>query len=199
MEEPKDALREIQTGSGDAIKVFSGGFNSAMTGLSQMAGQEIKISNMEFKKVPIKDVPGLFGGPEALIIAVYLEISGKTNGQMCVIYEPKVAFDLIDLLMGQPSGSTHELTEMERSALGEVGNIMGSFFLNYISDTTGLSFQPSPPVVMMDMAGAILDTTLAGLMEFTDEIYIMETVFGTNDRQVAGTFLVIPNPETETY
>lgn len=194
MEEPKNALQEIQTGSGEAIKVFSGGFTNAMAGLSQMAGQEIKISRMEFKKVAIKDVPGLFGGPEALIIGVYLQISGKTNGQMVVVYEPKVAFDLIDLLLGQPPGSTHELTEMERSALGEVGNIMGSFFLNYVSDTTGLSFQPSPPAVMMDMAGAILDNTLAGLMEHTDEIYLMETVFGTNDRQVAGTFLVIPDP-----
>jgi hypothetical protein len=50
---------------------------------------------------------------------------------------------------------------------------------------------------MMDMAGAILDATLAGLMEFSDDIYIMETVFGTHDRQVSGTFLVIPDPGLE--
>jgi chemotaxis protein CheC len=196
MDEPKDALREIQTGSGEAIKVFSGGFSNAIAGLSKMANQDIQIRQLEFKKVPIKDVAGFFGGPEAPIIAVYLEISGKTEGQMVVIYEPKVAFDLIDLLMGQAAGSTHELNDMERSVLGEVGNIMGSFFLNYISDTTGLSFQPSPPAVMMDMAGAILDTTLANLLEYTEDIYIMESTFGTTDRQVAGTFLVIPNPET---
>jgi chemotaxis protein CheC len=192
-----DALQEIQTGNHEAVRVFSGGFTNAMTGLSQMAGQEIKISRMEFKKVPVTDVSALFGGPEALIIAVYLEISGKTNGQMVVVYEPQVAYDLIDLLLGQPQGTTRELSEMERSTLGEVGNIMGSFFLNYISDTTGIRFQPSPPAVMMDMAGAILDATLAGLMEFSDDIYIMETVFGTNDRQVAGTFLVIPDPGLE--
>ena len=192
-----DALQEIQTGSHEAVKVFSGGFTNAMTGLSQMAGQEIKISRMEFKKVPVKEVSALFGGPEALIIAVYLEISGKTNGQMVVVYEPQVAYDLIDLLLSQSQGTTRELSEMERSTLGEVGNIMGSFFLNYVSDTTGIRFQPSPPAVMMDMAGAILDASLAGLMEFSDDIYIMETVFGTNDRQVAGTFLVIPDPGLE--
>jgi chemotaxis protein CheC len=195
--ENKNALQEIQTGSNEAVKVFSGGFNNAMAGLSQMAGQEIKITSMNFRKVAVKDVSSLFGGPEALIIAVYLEISGKTNGQMVVVYEPKVAFDLIDLLLGQPPGSTQELSEMERSTLGEVGNIMGSFFLNYISDTTGLRFQPSPPAVMMDMAGAILDATLAGLMEYSDDIYILETVFGTHDRQVSGTFLVIPDPGLE--
>jgi chemotaxis protein CheC len=195
--ENRNALQEIQTGSHDAIQVFSGGFSNAMAGLSQMAGQEIKVSSMNFKKVPVKDVSGLFGGPEALIIAVYLEISGKTNGQMVVVYEPKVAYDLIDLLLGQPQGSTRELSEMERSTLGEVGNIMGSFFLNYVSDNTGFRFMPSPPAVMMDMAGAILDATLAGLMEFTDDIHIMETVFGTHDQLVAGTFLVIPDPGLE--
>jgi len=195
--EARDALQEIQTGSHDAVKVFSGGFDNAMAGLSQMAGQEIKVTSMDFRKVPVKDVTELFGGPEALIIAVYLEITGKSNGQMVVVYEPNVAFDLIDLLLCQPQGTTRELSEMERSTLGEVGNIMGSFFLNYISDNTGVSFQPSPPAVMMDMAGAILDATLAGLMEFSDDIYIMETVFGTRDRQVSGTFLVMPDPGLE--
>jgi chemotaxis protein CheC len=193
----QDALQGINLNSQGALKVFSGGFNNAMVGLSQMSGQEIKVTSMNLKKVPIKDIPGEFGGPEALIIAVYLEISGKSNGHMIVVYEPKVAFDLIDLLLGQSPGSTKELSEMERSTLGEVGNIMGSFFLNHISDTTGMRFMPSPPAVMMDMAGAILDATLAGLMEFSDDIYIMETVFGTNNRQVAGTFLVIPDPVLE--
>jgi chemotaxis protein CheC len=113
---------------------------------------------------------------------------------MAVIYDPKVAFELVDLLLGQPNGTTIELSDMERSTLGEVGNIMGSFFLNYISDSTGQRFMPSPPAVMMDMAGAVLDATLANILAYTDETYVMETVFGTNDRQVAGTFLVMPDP-----
>jgi chemotaxis protein CheC len=193
----RNALREIQLGNQDAIQVFCGGFNNAISGLAQMAGQEIKITSMEFKKIMVKDVTKLFGGPEALIIAVYLEINGVTNGQMVVVYEPKTAFELVDLLLGQKSGSTQELADMASSTLGEVGNIMGSFFLNYISDNTGLRFLPSPPAVMMDMAGAILDSALAGLLEQTDIIYIIETVFGTSDRQVSGTFLVIPHPGME--
>lgn len=192
-----DILQGISPDNNEVVRIFSGGFNNAIAGLSQMAGQEMVISSINFKKVPIRDIPCLFGGPEALIIVVYLEISGKSNGHMVVIYEPKVAFDLIDLLLCQDQGSTTELSEMETSTLGEVGNIMGSFFLNHVSDTTGLSFQPSPPAVMMDMAGAVLDAVLAGLMEYSDEIHIMETVFGTNDRQVSGTFLVIPDAELE--
>jgi len=194
---PKNKLQDMVAGSQEMKAIFGGGINNAVIGLSQMAGQDIKIVSMNVKKVLVKDIPGLFGGPEALIIAVYLEISGQSNGHMVVVYEPKVAFDLVDLLLGQPYGSTTELCDMERSTLGEMGNIMGSFFLNFISDTTGNRFQPSPPAVMMDMAGAVLDSALASVLAYSDDTYIVETVFGTNDRQVSGTFLVIPDPELE--
>ena len=195
--ESRNNLQEMVSGNQEMKAIFGGGVNNAVIGLSQMAGQEIKIVSMSVKKVMVKDIPDLFGGPEALIIAVYLEISGKSNGHMVVVYEPKVAFDLVDLLLGQPYGSTKELSDMERSTLGEMGNIMGSFFLNFISDTTGNRFQPSPPAVMMDMAGAVLDAALANVLAYSDDTYIVETVFGTNDRQVSGTFLVIPDPELE--
>jgi chemotaxis protein CheC len=195
--ESKNNLQEMVSGSQEMQAIFGGGVNNAVIGLSQMAGQEIKVVSLNLKRVLVKDISGMFGGPEALIIAVYLEISGKSNGHMVVIYQPKVAFDLVDMLLGQPSGSTTALADMERSTLGEMGNIMGSFFLNYISDSTGNRFQPSPPAVMMDMAGSILDAALANVLAYSESTYIVETVFGTHDRQVSGTFLVIPDPEME--
>ena len=191
------ALPGMNLTEADAARVFGGGINNAVAGLSQMSGQDIKVTSLTFRKIPVRDIPGLFGGPEAPIIAVYLEISGKTRGHMVVAYQPEVAFALIDLLLGQPPGSTHELSEMERSTLGEVGNIMGSFFLNHISDTTGFRCYPSPPAVMMDMAGAILDAALANVLEYSEYTYVIDTTFGTNDRQVSGTFLVIPQPGIE--
>jgi chemotaxis protein CheC len=173
-----------------AIELFSGGVNNAVTGLSKMVGRDIKIANISCRKVPVKDIPDLFGGPEAYIVGVYLAISGDTSGHIFVAYEPKVAFELIDMLLGQDPGSTGQLEDMERSVLGEVGNIMGSFFLNYVSDNTNVRLQPSPPAVMMDMAGAILDSTLASIIEYSDYVYIIETVFGTLDRHVVGNFMV---------
>lgn len=190
-------LKELGFGNDNAAELIGGGVNNAVVGLSQMAGQDIKVISMIIKKVPVKEITNLFGGPEALIIAVYLEISGNSNGHMVIVYVPNVAYDLVDMLLGQPAGTTKELSDMERSTLGEVGNIMGSFFLNYLSDSTGQRVMPSPPAVMMDMAGAVLDATLANIMAYSDETYVMETVFGTNDRQVAGTFLVMPDPGLE--
>jgi chemotaxis protein CheC len=178
----------------DSIELINKAIGNAVKGLSQMAGQDINIINLTIDKVLVKEILNLFGGPDALIIAVYLKIKGKSDGHIVLIYKPHEAYDLIDLLLGQPSGTTKELSDMECSALGEVGNIMGSFFLNYLSDIAGQSYQPSPPVVMMDMAGAVLDDTLASILVYCDEIYIIEAIFGANTRQVSGTFLVLPVP-----
>jgi chemotaxis protein CheC len=180
--------------SSEQIEMLRTGVSNAVKGLSQMVGQDIKIANINLNKVQVKDIPELFGGPQEMMVAVYLAICGNTNGHMIAIYQPQTAFDLIDMLLGQPVGSTKELSEMERSVLGEVGNIMGSFFLNHLSNTTGNSLQPSPPAVLMDMAGAILEVATVSVMEQCDQTYVIETIFESSDRQVAGTFLVMPVP-----
>jgi len=175
-------------------EMLSGGIANAVSGLSQMVGKEVRLTSFSLMKIPIKDVPDLFGGPEALVVAVYLELSGYSQGHIILVYQPQTAFDLVDMLLGRPQGSTKTLPEYEQSVLGEVGNLMGSFFLNHLANSTGERFQPSPPAVMMDMAGAVLDIALGQVLAFSDNTYVVDTTFGTDDRQVAGTFLVVPIP-----
>lgn len=175
--------------------LVSQGIGNSIEGLSQMVGQEIRATALEPRVVDIRQVPELFGGAEMLTVGIYLRVTGAATGHMLLVYQPKAAFELLDMLMGTGQGGTQELGEMEESALGEMGNIMGSFFLNSLADSTGMSFYPTPPAVMMDMAGAVLDVALAEIMMETDEACIVESTFGTQDQQVSGTFLVIPSPD----
>jgi chemotaxis protein CheC len=101
------------------------------------------------------------------------------------------------MLLGNPDGTTTALDEMERSVLGEIGNVMGSHFLNTLSDYTGLDLRVSPPEVMMDMAGAILDPALAELMAVADEATVVESSFSAQGREINGKFLVMPNPNLQ--
>ncbi len=174
------------------IELLRSGVNNAISGLSQMVGRDIRVTALSFDRVPVKNVPDLFGGPECLIVGVYLGISRGAQGHMLVAYHPKNAFDLVDLLLDRPAGSTTKLSEMEQSVLGEVGNIMGSFFLNRMADGTGSTLLPSPPAVMMDMAGAILDGALGSVLDHSDFAYVINTKFGTRDRNLAGIFMVVP-------
>lgn len=179
-------------------ELVSKGVRNALNGLSDMVGKEIEISNLEARYIAIKDVAYLVGGPEQRTAAIYLSVSGAAEGHMIVIYRADTAFELIDLLLGQDPGTTDALGEMEISALGEMGNIVGSFFLNALADATGLKLRVSPPSVMMDMAGAILDAVLAEIMLDADEALVMQTSFGTEDTQINGTFLCLPSPSLQT-
>ena len=176
-------------------ELVSEGSANAISGLSQMIGQDIQVTSLNARVVPVNDTPDLVGGWEEVTLGVYLAVTGDATGHMFMVYKPETAMGLADLLMGEPPGTTKNLEEMEESALGEVGNIMGSFFLNALSDATGFSFQPSPPAVMMDMAGAILDVALSDIIQESDDALIVETGFSTEDRQIEGTLLVMPSPD----
>ena len=113
---------------------------------------------------------------------------------MVLVYPPEIAFEMVDLAMGDEPGTTTDLGEMETSVLAEIGNVMAASFLRTIADSTGLDLRISPPAVMLDMAGAILDACIADIMSHSDEAILVETVFGSVDHQITGTFLVLPSP-----
>lgn len=173
------------------------GVTNAISGLSQMCETDIKAYSIEAKRIPVIDIPDLLGGPEAMVAGVYLQMSGAGSGHIVIVCDPESAFDMIDMLMGEPQGTTTEFDEMEQSVLGEVGNVMGSQFLKTLADATGLDLRVSPPAVMMDMSASILDATLADLLSQTDEILILNTTFGTENHKINGKFLALPNPELQ--
>ncbi|MEE8419722.1 MAG: chemotaxis protein CheC [Dehalococcoidales bacterium] len=172
--------------------LVSRGISNSLSGLSQMIGEELSVKGLDVKHFPAKDAVDLLGGPEKLAVGIYLTIHGDAEGHLMLIHDPKIAFDLIDSQLGQPIGSTKDLGEMERSVLGEMGNITGSFFLNALADATNLTLTPSPPVVMVDMAGAILSIALTDIMQEQDSVLAVKASFGTATNQIDGTFMILP-------
>ena len=169
------------------------GIDNAMTGLATMVNREIRMSSLSLKQVPASEAPNLVGGADKMVIGIYLAFEGDATGHLMLVHQPDVALAIIDMLLGNAPGTTGDLNEMEQSALGEMGNIIGSSFLNAIADALALRLQPSPPEVILDMAGAILDVAFAEILQQTDDVIVAETSFGTSDRQARGTFLVIPS------
>ena len=173
--------------------IASEGIKNAADGFSGMVGRRIEVSNPEIELVPLLTIPEIVGGLEDDAVGVYLRFEGDMIGQIMMIIPHQKALELVDLLMGLEKGTTKRLGSLERSALGELGNLCGTFFLNSIAKTVGASFRPSPPAIMVDMLGAILDIVVATAGGVNEHVLLMHANFMDGVRFVETDFWVIPD------
>lgn len=173
------------------------GSSRAISGLSEMVNQEMTVTAFSLEEVSLENATSLIGQADDLVVGIYLLFTGNATGHLMLAFQPEIAFGLVDMAMDLPSGSTQDLGEMERSVLGEMGNIVGSFFLNAVADGAGISLIPSPPAVVMDMAGAIIGSVMAEAWEECESLTGIRLVFSTPARQIEGRFLVLPNFDTQ--
>lgn len=171
------------------------GSTTAVSGLSQMVNKEFTITALNIEEVSTRNATGLIGKADDLVIGIYLLFSGNANGHILLAFKPEIAFELVDMAMGSPTGSTNTLGEMERSVLGEMGNIVGSFFLNGVADSVGLRLMPSPPAVVEDMAGALIGSVLVEAFRDNDSLFVIKLLFSSSSREIEGKFLVLPSFE----
>jgi chemotaxis protein CheC len=182
--EQLDALREIgNVGAG----------NSA-TALSQIINRKIDMTVPQVSVMPLDDVPDVVGGPDAMIVGVFLRVYGVAPGSVLFLLPRDSAFYLIDMLMGKKRGTTQSLDFMDESALMEIGNILAGSYLNALSFFTKMTMLPSIPALAMDMAGAILSVVLVQLGQMGDHALVIETEFQSEDDGIKGHFFLIPDP-----
>jgi chemotaxis protein CheC len=172
--------------------LVSKGISNAMHGLSTMIGQELTITTLSVNQYPVEKAAELLGGPEKILVGIYLTIDNEAAVHLMLVYDPKIAFRLIDIQTGATPGAAFEMGETEKSVIAELGKITGSYFLNALADASGMTFTHSPPAVMVDIASAILGVALTHIMVEQDEVLVVQTSFGAADRQLDGAFLVMP-------
>lgn len=179
--------------------VVDEGARGSADGLSVMVGEPIAVDSRGIVSMPLASVVAIGGSPERDVVAVYLGISGDVDGHLVLVFSEAMAFRLSDMLIGLPEGTTVALDELARSALGELGNVTGTSFLNAVGNATGLVLHPSPPIVLADMCGAILDGVVADQAQVSDEALLIQvelTRSGDPGNRVEGELLVLPTPHS---
>ncbi len=170
---------------------------NSIQALTDMSGQDIQSTLVKPYKIDVTQIPDSLGGADKIGVGVMLGIEQVPSFHIALIHSPVTAYQVVDILLGAEIGTTKGLGEMEISALGEMGNVMGGYFLNTIGDESGYELKPTPPSVRMDMTGAILDYAIASLMMETDEVTMIEANYGTAEAKVDGVFAVMPSPELQ--
>lgn len=125
-------------------------------------------------------------------IATYMAVEQGFEGSMVLFYEESAAYRLVDILMKKPQGTTQTLGEIERSALLETANIIGSAYLNIFGKNLGTKLSPSVPVLLHDSPHAIIDSILMEQAAEQDEALLTEILFEQNNLQLTWEFLFLP-------
>lgn len=171
------------------------GAGHAATALSRILNQPVDMSVPTVRLLPFEEIADSVGGSEQVVIAVFLRVEGDAPGNMFFIIREDSAKRLLRNLL---SIETEEgvYSDMELSALNEIGNILAGSYLSSLADFTKLSMVPTVPSLAIDMAGAILSYGLLQFGQMGDAALLIETKFLEDREAVEGQFFLIPDPES---
>ena len=175
-------------------RVASDGGNRAGRAVSGLLGQEVSIEVPSVRLGTRADAAEALGGAEAIVLGAYLGISGDVTGHVVLLFPAARALECVDLMCGLFRGATTAPDELAESAIGELGNVVGSAFVNALADDLNLVLHPTPPAFLHDMAGAVLQTLYAEILAQDGDVAIMDTVFAEPSGRVAGILIVAPDP-----
>ena len=167
------------------------GAGNATTALSQMIQCKIDMAVPQVQLLEFKELGAAMGGEEVVMAGIYLAIDGDIKGSIMFLLEKNAAKHLVSKLMGMES-QEDDLSEMELSALKEVGNIITGAYLNSLSSITNLTIFPSVPDLTVDMAGAILSVPAIEFAAQGDRMLMIQTQF-FDEMVLDGYFILIPD------
>jgi len=177
-----DVLKEIgNIGSGNAV-----------TALAHMLNCKVDMSVPQVRLLDFKDVGSILGDEEQIMAGVYLMVEGDITGSIMFLLEKDSCKKLIAMLMGS-SPSEGDLSEIEESALKEIGNIITAAYLNSLSTLTNLKIYPSVPSLCIDMAAAILSVPAIEFGLIGDKLLLIENQFSEG---ISGYFILVPDLES---
>lgn len=174
------------------------GAGNATTALSQMINCKIdmKVPNVEL--LGFQELPDMIGGAENLIVGILLTLEGDTDGMMMFMIEKESAHHLINALMQRDLEKFEDFTEMDLSALKEIGNIIAGAYLSSISTLTNLTIISSVPYMSIDMAGAILSVPAIEFGKVGDKALVIRTQIIEDDKEISAYFALIPTIDSYT-
>lgn len=186
----KDALKEVgYIGAGHAARA-----------LSKLIGQRIDVNVSIAATVSLTQLPEAVGGREELVAGVYLPVTGDLEGAVLLVFPQRSVLTLADLLMKREVGAATRLSEMDQSAIKEVGNILSGSCLTALSQFLGIKLVEHIPDFACDMVGALVDSITVKLGQKAEQVLVIVVEMTTREKVkiIAYFFLLFSLEEAET-
>ena len=159
------------------------GAGNAATALSAILNDRVSMS------VPVVRITGFdeaicsLGGPEVMTVGVLVKFYGEADGMIMFLLDMEDAKGIMSLLIDDHDCNLEELTELKLSAIKEIGNILGTSYINSIATLTGLRINVTVPYIAIDMAGAIMSVPIIEFGTIGDKVmFIEEDFYGEHNK-----------------
>lgn len=184
-DQPESPLTDEQRdGLAEVAKTIS---EEAADSFSKIIGQTAKAKVPLLEVLPLGEAVESLGGPADQVTAAWLPVVGQIEASVLLLFDDASEQAICDLL------SVERYTELANSALGEIANIIGTRYVNGISASCGMTFEPEPPEVASGMLGAVLGTVLAMSTVMTNYAVLVDTVLKVDKTDCTVRFLFIPS------
>lgn len=128
----------------------------ATKALSKLLDVQVHVDIPAAKLEALEQVPFIIK-PTDKTAGVQLSIIGDAEGTSLLVFPEETVFCLCDLLLKKKPGTTKKLTELDKSALKEIGNIVIGNYLTIFSNKLHIRLIESIPEFKFDKFSSIID------------------------------------------
>ena len=178
---------------------FQQGASNASAALNKWFGRPAMISLESIDQVPLSEATGLLG-MEGPVCFGSMRLPPELPGQLLMAFDEASGLAMVDMVLGQPSGTASQWGELEESAALESTNILCCAYLNALVsqlEEQGRSLDtlvPAPPEFRRDFAASLLEFALMGQAIASEQVFLVRTNFQLDGEPLNWTLLWVPEP-----
>lgn len=180
-----------ETGLDMLTEIGTIGAGNATTSLSVLLDSKLSMKVPKVSFMKMDDFVESIGGAENIIAGVMSNITGDIEGFVLFAMDLRDARRLVNRLRGIEISKLERFTEMDLSAVQEIGNILISSYLSSMETLIGMKMRPSNPMMTIDMAGAILSFPAVVNSREHDDVLRIESQFEGEDLSIDGHIMMI--------
>ncbi len=174
-------------------EVSFAGMDHAVCALSKFVKMSISPRGHRILGLDDAEVRGFLNAAHLAAIGINLHITGDAEGDILIVFTRENATQLVDSLLSRDGSAGAAFSEMEISALKEVGNILASAYLNALGERLKMTLVPSVPELALDMGGSTTDIFPAEPGKSGDPSLMIETEFSEDGDNFMGHFFLLPD------
>lgn len=183
--EPAPPISDEQQGAlGQVAETIS---EKATDAFSKLLGSKVTAKVPALEVVPLNEAVERLGSPGEQVTVAWLSVVGQIEASVLLLFDDAGSNQLFEILGLEPG------TEIARSALQEMANIIGTQYVFGIAESCGMTFEPEPPEVSEGMLGAVLSTVLAMSTVVTNYAVLVDTELKVEKVDCMVRFLFIPS------